>query len=324
MYTFQDCQELVTRELENIRLEGAPAELYEPIRYILSSGGKRIRPCLTLMGCNLFNDNVDIAINAALAVEVFHNFTLVHDDIMDKAETRRNNPTVHKKWNENVAILSGDAMLIKSYEYITGCPGGNIKKMLALFNKTAIQVCEGQQYDMNYESRSDVSIEEYLKMIEYKTAVLIASSLKMGAIAGAANESDAGLLYEFGRNIGIAFQLQDDMLDVYAQSQTFGKAIGGDIIANKKTYLLVSALNSEDRNIVSELKKWIERPVVNKEEKIRAVRGIFDKLGLKDRIHEKIDNYFESGLKYLDQVSVKENRKDNLRHLANKMMIRES
>ncbi len=324
MYSFKYCQELVNRELQNIRLEEAPPELYEPIRYILSIGGKRIRPCLTLMGCNLFTDTIDIAISTALAVEIFHNFTLMHDDIMDKSETRRNNQTVHKKWDEDTAILSGDAMLIKSYEYISGCRESNIKKMLDLFNKTAMEVCEGQQYDMNYESRVDVTIEEYLKMIELKTAVLLAASLKLGAMAGEASEGDEGLLYEFGRNIGIAFQLQDDLLDVYSEPEVFGKAIGGDIAANKKTYLLISALNSKDKNIVAALRGWIEKPVFDKEKKIKDITEIFNKLGLKESTHKKIMAHFEAGLKCLDEVSVTDKRKVNLRDLAKKMMVRGS
>lgn len=322
MYSFKYCQDLVNRELGNINLNEAPDELYEPIRYILSIGGKRIRPSLALMGCNLFNDDIDAVIKPALAIEIFHNFTLMHDDIMDKSETRRNQPTIHKKWDENIAILSGDAMLIKSYEYIAGCREDIVKKILAMFNQTAIQVCEGQQYDINYESTVDVTIEEYLKMIELKTAALIAASLQIGAVAGKANEDDESLLYELGRNIGIAFQLQDDLLDVYAKPEVFGKAVGGDIVANKKTYLLISALNCKDKNIIAVLRSWIEKPEFNKEKKIIEITEIFNSLDLKNITLEKIRSYFNTGLEFLDKVSVADNRKNNLRKLAEKMMIR--
>ncbi len=322
MYSFEYCQDLINKELEKINMQEVPSGLYDPIRYILSVGGKRIRPALTLMSCNLFSDDIDMAINPALAVEIFHNFTLMHDDIMDKSETRRNNPTIHKKWDENTAILSGDAMLIKSYEYISGCSEKILKKMLAIFNLTAIQVCEGQQYDIDYERSFDVSIEEYMKMIELKTAVLIAASLKAGAIAGQASDDDANLLYEFGSNIGIAFQLQDDLLDIYAEPAVFGKPVGGDIVANKKTYLLISALNCKDKDILQALKKWAEKAVFDKNKKIAEVKGIFDRLGLREATLGKIRYYIEKGLTSLEKVSVSDIRKNNLRELAAKMIGR--
>ena len=322
MYSFEYCQDLINKELENIDLKGSPFNLYEPIRYILSVGGKRIRPSLTLMGCNLFSDNINDAIKPAIAVEIFHNFTLMHDDIMDKADTRRNHATIHKKWNENIAILSGDAMLIKSYEYISACQDNIIKKILSLFNKTALKICEGQQYDMNFESKNDVSIEEYLRMIELKTAVLLATSSKIGALTGQASADDAELLYEFGRYTGIAFQLQDDLLDVYARPEVFGKAVGADIVANKKTYLLVSALNCKDKNIISELISWIEKKEFDKEKKIKKITEIFNRLGLKDTTKAKISDYLNKGFNSLEKISVSDNRKTNLRELVQRMISR--
>jgi geranylgeranyl diphosphate synthase type II len=274
------------------------------------------------MGCNLFSDYIDNAIKPAVAIELFHNFTLVHDDILDKADTRRNHHTIHKKWNENVAILSGDAMLIKSYEYILSCPDNIVKKILVLFSEISLKVCEGQQYDMNFESRNDVSIDEYLKMIELKTAVLLAASSKIGAITGQASSDDAELLYEFGRNVGIAFQLQDDLLDVYAEPEVFGKAIGSDITANKKTFLLISALNCKDRNILSELISWINRKEFDKEKKIMEVTAIFNKLGLVNITKSKIADFLNKGLGCLDEISVPDVRKTNLRDLVQSMISR--
>ena len=234
MLRFEDAQKIVNNELENYAIDRFPEELYEPVRYILSIGGKRLRPALVLMACSVFNDAVHMAIKPALAIEFFHNFTLLHDDIMDNSNIRRGHPTVHKRWDHNTAILSGDVMSILSYKIISESDDQNLKDLLQLFNLTALQVCEGQQYDMNFESRMDVSVGEYLKMIELKTAVLIAASLKAGAISGGAEMLDAELLYEFGRNLGMAFQIRDDHLDVYGDPQKFGKKIGNDIVTNKR------------------------------------------------------------------------------------------
>jgi len=247
MYTFIQIQQIVEKYLKEIELKTEPRELYEPVKYILEIGGKRIRPSLVLAAYNLFKNDVETAINPALALEVFHNFTLLHDDIMDKADLRRNQQTVHKKWNENVAILSGDTMSIKAYELLSKIPAEFLSEVLQAFNKTALQVCEGQQLDMNFESRLDVSVEEYLEMIRLKTSVLIAVSLKIGAIMAGALRNDVHKLYDFGLNLGLAFQLQDDYLDAYGDVQAFGKKIGGDIVANKKTFLLIKALETSDK-----------------------------------------------------------------------------
>ncbi len=234
-------QRIIGEEIESLNLPSSPHNLYHPISYFLSLGGKKMRPVLTLMGCELFQKDYSIAKNAALAVELFHNFSLVHDDIMDAAPLRRGQETVHQKWDNNVGILSGDAILILAYQKLATYEPNILAKLLPIFNQTAIEVCEGQQYDMDFESRDDVSISEYLQMIKFKTAVLLGCSLKMGAIIGKSSEADANELYNFGVNLGLAFQLQDDILDVYADQNKFGKQVGGDIIANKKTYLLLKA-----------------------------------------------------------------------------------
>jgi geranylgeranyl diphosphate synthase type II len=322
MYTLRDCQDIINNELERVFLNEDPAGLYEPIRYILSIGGKRLRPSLTLMGCNLFSDKIDNAIYPAIAIELFHNFTLMHDDVMDKSPIRRNKPTVHKKWNEDVAILCGDVMLVKSYEYFSKCPESMYKEGLDIFTRTAIKVCEGQQYDMDYESRTDVSIDEYMKMIELKTAALIAGALRIGALSGQASAYSADLLYEFGRNIGIAFQLQDDLLDVYADPAVFGKSGGGDIVSNKKTFFLVSALNSKNASLMPVIKEWLGKVEFDNNKKIREITKIFDELNLKELISEKIDYFFSSGLESLDKVPVPDNRKTELRNLVSALLER--
>ena len=238
-------------------MEQKAGKLYRPIDYVLSMGGKHLRPSLMLMACNIFSEDIAPAIKPAIGIEIFHNFTLLHDDIMDKADSRRGKPTVHKKWEENVAILSGDAMLIKAYQYISTCPEKRLSKILEVFSQTAIEVCEGQQYDMDFEKESLVTEEMYLKMIRLKTAVLLGASLKIGAIIGGANQHEANCLYDFGINIGIAFQLKDDLLDVYGNSKKFGKTIGGDITCNKKTFLLIRTINKANEKEKEELEKWL-------------------------------------------------------------------
>jgi geranylgeranyl diphosphate synthase, type II len=322
MLSFYQCSEVIENELRNLRLNTEPRELYDPIRYILSIGGKRIRPGLLLMGNNLFSDSVDAAINPAIAIEIFHNFTLLHDDIMDNAIVRRNKPTVHEKWNKNIALLSGDSMLIKAYEYMSKSDPSIVGSVLNVFNKTAIEVCEGQQYDMNFEERQEVSIEEYLRMIELKTSVLIGASLKIGAITGKASNTDADNLYDFGKNLGLAFQLQDDLLDVYANPDTFGKNNGGDIVSNKKTYLLINALNLASVEIKKELNEWLQKKDFNKEEKIKAVTNIFDMLGIEKLTREKTYEYFQKAFISLDKIEVEEKRKHLLKEVAEKLMGR--
>lgn len=239
MKTFNELRDQISIELEKLNWQNEPRGLYEPIAYELSIGGKRVRPVLTMMACNLFSDDLKAAVAPALGIEVFHNFTLLHDDIMDRADIRRGLPTVHKKWNDNTAILSGDVMLIVAYQLIAQTPMPHLKEVLDLFSKTAAEICEGQQYDVDYEARKKVEIDEYIEMIRLKTAVLLGCALKTGAIIGNASPADANLLYDVGINIGLAFQLKDDLLDVYGDEATFGKKIGGDILCNKKTYLLI-------------------------------------------------------------------------------------
>ncbi|MBN2348228.1 MAG: polyprenyl synthetase family protein [Bacteroidales bacterium] len=322
MYSLSDCQKIIEKRINQLSLNNSPQELYDPIRYILSNGGKRIRPSLVLLAYNMFSDSIENAINPALGVEIFHNFTLLHDDIMDNAAIRRSQPTVHIKWNPNVAILSGDAMLIKAFEYIANCNCRNQMKIISIFNSTALKVCEGQQFDMNFEKTSNVSVKDYLKMIELKTAVLIAASLQIGALAAESPETDAQLLYEFGKNIGIAFQLQDDLLDVYADSEFFGKTTGGDIVSNKKTYLLIKALTIIERDDYNTLQEWISKEQFNIDEKIKVITSIFDSWHIKENTEQTINHYFKQALQALNGINVDSDKKDELKNLAKSLMGR--
>jgi geranylgeranyl diphosphate synthase type II len=283
---------------------------------------KRLRPALTLMACNMFSDNIKPAIYPALAIEVFHNFTLMHDDIMDNSDLRRKNETVHVKWNKNIALLSGDAMVIKAYELLFQEKGLPLLEILPVFNQTALQVCEGQQFDMDYEKRMDVSIDEYLQMVEYKTAALVAGSLKIGAIIGRAAEKDAGRLYEFGRNIGIAFQLQDDLLDVFADEAIFGKVTGNDIVSNKKTILLIEALNRTKGELKVRLLDWIKRTEFVREEKVQAVKMIYAALSIEELVKDKIQCYHDRALENLSKVNIDPDRKKELEKFSAYLMNR--
>jgi geranylgeranyl diphosphate synthase type II len=300
-----------------------PNQLYEPIRYILSLGGKRMRPVLTLMACELFDGDYQQALLPALGVEVFHNFTLLHDDIMDAAPLRRGMATVHEKWDANTAILSGDVMLIKAYELFLASGSLDLKKMLSKFNKCATEVCEGQQYDMSFESVSRVSESEYLEMIRLKTAVLVAFSLELGAIIGGATEKTSDQLYDFGTNIGIGFQLKDDLLDVYADASKFGKQVGGDIIANKKTYLLIKALELATGPVLDELTNWLGKKDFDPEEKVNAVRAIYDELNINAICESKMDQYFSQAMELFDSIDVSDERKQPLKELITMLINRE-
>ncbi|MGM0408217.1 MAG: polyprenyl synthetase family protein, partial [Bacteroidota bacterium] len=282
MYTLKDFQQIINHLIAKEKIIKEPQALYEPINYTLESGGKRIRPALVLLACNLFSDDIQKAIKPAIGLEIFHNFTLLHDDIMDQADIRRGIPAVHKKWDENTAILSGDAMLIKAYDYFFDIESPNFRKILKVFNQTALEVCEGQQYDMEFENRDDVTENEYLRMIELKTSVLLAAGLKIGALIGNADESDADLLYHYGRNIGLAFQLQDDLLDVYGDEKVFGKQIGGDIVSNKKTFLLIKTKQLAEKDELESLQYWLKYQSAERDEKISAVTAIYDKLKIKE------------------------------------------
>lgn len=299
-----------------------PNGLYEPVKYTLSLGGKRIRPLLTLMGCELFGKNRKEAIAPATAIEIFHNFTLLHDDVMDKAELRRGKPTVHCVWNENTAILSGDVMQIMAYKELTKTPFPYLKETLELFSKMAAEICEGQQYDMEFENRQDVTVEDYMMMIRLKTAVLLGCALQIGATIADAPKHDAMLLYQFGDDLGLAFQLKDDYLDVYGDSRVFGKKIGGDILNNKKTFMLISALNKADKDTRTELDSWIEKTDFNPEEKIAAVTRIYNRLGIDRLCENEMEKLYQSALKSLRQIGVSETQKEMLYYLAAQMMKR--
>ncbi len=323
MLSYSESNALIENNLSQLSFNSPPTELYEPIKYILALGGKRIRPCLTLMAHSIFSEDYTDVIHPSLGLEVFHNFTLLHDDIMDKAVKRRNHDSVHVKWNENVAILSGDAMMILAYKLMSKTSKGVLPQILDLFSKTALEVCEGQQYDMNFEKQAAVTVQQYLEMIRLKTAVLIAASLAIGAITGKASDEEVEKLYQFGLNIGIAFQLQDDYLDVYAKTEKFGKNIGSDILSNKKTYLLISALNSRNPNLVEELKRWISEKKFNPDEKITAVKSIYGKLNIGKATEEAAKQYFSQGLEYFEKIKIPDAKKIELRSFVEKMIARE-
>ncbi|MEA5137643.1 polyprenyl synthetase family protein [Arcicella rigui] len=300
-----------------------PEELYEPIRYLMSLGGKRLRPLMTLMATALFTDDWQKAIKPASAVEVFHNFTLMHDDIMDKAPLRRGKVTVHEKWNENIAILSGDVMLVQAYELLMFVEDDKFKKALKRFNRTAAEVCEGQQLDMNFENRENVSEEEYLEMIKLKTSVLLGFALELGGIIGGASDKSCHLLYEIGLNVGLGFQLKDDLLDVYGDPEKFGKQVGGDIISNKKTFMLIEALEKAEGETAVELNKWLSLKEFDSAEKVKAVTAIYDTLGIRQVAENKINAYFDKAFEALNILKVDEERKAVLRSFAETLIDRE-
>jgi geranylgeranyl diphosphate synthase, type II len=322
MFSIKELQEIIIKKIESEKIGREPFSLYDPINYTLEAGGKRIRPALVLMACNLFSEDINQAIDPAIGLEIFHNFTLLHDDIMDHAEIRRGKPTVHKKWDENTAILSGDAMFIKAYERFLDCESPRFREILKVFNETALEVCEGQQYDMEFETRESVSEDEYLQMIRLKTSVLLAAALKIGALIGGAEQKDANLLYEFGINLGLAFQLQDDLLDVYGDVQVFGKKTGGDIIANKKTFMLIKALEIAKKEELKTLKSLISDKNIEKEEKIQAVTQIYDKINIKQIVETRINKLNQDALAFLEKVNVDKNKKSELQILAERLINR--
>lgn len=312
----------INERLDNISGDRKPETLYEPIRYVLSIGGKRIRPVLMMLTYELFRDNSEDIIMPACAIETYHNYTLLHDDLMDNADLRRGHQTVHKKWDANTAILSGDSMLVLAYQRMAQCDPAKLKPVLDLFSKTALEIGEGQQYDMDFEHRNDVTEDEYIEMIRLKTSVLLACSMKIGAILADAPAADADNLYRFGEQVGLAFQLQDDYLDVYGDPSVFGKAIGGDIVSNKKTYMLINAMNRADSEQRRRLSKWIGAKDFDAGEKIAAVRAIYDEIGIDRLALEKINHYFRQSRKYIDAVSVDRERKAELMNYVSVMMKR--
>ena len=300
---------LVNKYLDNLSYDRKPSSLYEPIRYVLSMGGKRIRPVLMLLSYNMFRENPEEILMPACALETYHNYTLLHDDLMDNADLRRGHETVHRKWDANTAILSGDSMLVLAYQRMAQCDKQKMPEVLSLFTETALEIGEGQQYDMDFEHRNDVTEDEYIEMIRLKTSVLLACAMKIGAILAGASKEDADNLYRFGEQIGLAFQLQDDYLDVYGDTRVFGKAIGGDITSNKKTYMLINALLRANDTQRAELEKWISATEFDREEKIAAVTRLYNEIGIDKLAQEKINFYFEQSRKYLAAVSVAEDRK---------------
>ncbi|MDL2222962.1 polyprenyl synthetase family protein [Bacteroidales bacterium OttesenSCG-928-M11] len=325
MISFTETLSIIKQGIQDIYYPEQPSNLYTPISYLLDLKGKKVRPALTLLTYNLYKENIKEALPMALAWEIFHNFTLMHDDVMDNADVRRGQPTVHKKWDENTAILSGDSMLILAYQYALKSPAKDIRALLNLFSKTAMEICEGQQYDMEFEFRSDVTEEEYLKMIRLKTAVMLGGASQSGAMIAEASEKDSQALYDFGINLGLAFQIQDDILDVYGNSSVFGKNIGGDILCGKKTYLLTSAMSLSDKNTRKELIDWLNYKEEGKEKiKIEAVTAIYDKLLIKEKAYSKKESFYEKALQALDEVSVPDNKKEVLRKLAADLMERNS
>ncbi len=320
MYTIAELTERINSEVDKIQYNTEPQNLYAPIRYILSIGGKRIRPLLMLLGYNLYKDDVQAIMNNALALETYHNFTLLHDDLMDKSDMRRGNPTVHKKWNDNTAILSGDTMLIMAYQLFN--QGISNEAALTAFIDATLGVCEGQQYDIDFESRNDVTEDEYMEMIRLKTSLLLGYALKIGALLGGADEEDVQNLYTFGEKMGLAFQLQDDLLDVYGNPEEFKKKLGGDIVVNKKTFMLINAYQKANPEQKAELDKWILAETFDSDKKIAAITHIYNILGIDKLAQQKIEQLFAIALQSLDKVKVADEKKAELRLFANTLLGR--
>ena len=324
LLSFEQCNSLIDRQLGRFFVSNrAPAGLYEPVDYVMFSDGKRIRPILTLMACNLFCDEVDDALIPAVAFEIFHNFTLLHDDLMDNADVRRNRPTVHKRWCANTAILSGDAMMTLAFQHICGARPDVLSTLLDTFTNTALKVCEGQQYDMDFEQRNDVSIDEYLKMIRLKTAALLAACLKAGAICGRATTENTELLYQTGISLGISFQIQDDWLDLYGNPDVFGKATGGDILSAKKTFLLLTALRVADEKTGKELILLLQNSSIAADEKIDRVKAIYNRLGVSNIAQQAVAQYYQQAMSHLQDAAIPDpSRKAVLTSFAEKLLKR--
>ena len=320
MHTITELIQKINTAVEDIQYNTEPKKLYDPIRYILSIGGKRIRPLLMLMGYNLYRDDVDPIINNALALETYHNFTLLHDDLMDKSDMRRGNPTVHKKWNDNTAILSGDTMLIMAYELFN--KGMKNDAAWTAFIEAALGVCEGQQYDIDFETRNDVTEADYMEMIRMKTSLLLGYALKIGAMLGGGDQEDVENLYKFGEKMGLAYQLQDDLLDVYGDPTKFQKKLGGDIVDNKKTFMLINAYQRANQEQKAELDRWMNTQEFDSAEKIEAVTHIYNILGIDKLAQQKIEELFALSLQSLDKVKVDEAKKAELRAFANRLLGR--
>ena len=314
----------VNEALESIVYDRKPSTLYAPIQYVLSLGGKRVRPVLMLLAYNLYKDDPERIMTQAIALETYHNFTLLHDDLMDNADMRRGHETVHRKWNPNQAILSGDTMLLQAFQRMGQCEADKLQAVINLFTETTLEIDEGQQLDVEFETRNDVTEDEYVEMIRLKTSVLLACAVKIGAILAGASKEDQDNLYKFGEQIGLAFQLQDDLLDVYGDPKVFGKNIGGDITSNKKTYMLINAVNRANPAQREELTRWIEAAEFDREEKVKAVTRLYDEIGIRELCEQKMEACYALAQEYMDKVNVAEERKAELKAYAAAMMKRQS
>lgn len=323
MFTASELLDIVKGHIAGLQFTRTPKGLYDPVSYVLSLGGKRIRPVLMLMAYNLYREDVKSILQPATGIEVYHNYTLLHDDLMDRADMRRGKATVHKVWNDNVAILSGDAMLVLAYQFMAQCASEKLKDVMDLFSLTALEICEGQQLDMEFEQRKDVKEDEYIEMIRLKTSVLLAASLKIGAILGGASKEDADALYDFGVNLGLAFQLKDDLLDVYGDPLRFGKNIGGDILCNKKTYLVIKAFEHANTDQEALLSDWFTRETFDPQEKIAAVTRLYNEIGVKALCENRIVEYSKRASESLNWVNVPAENKQELETMMNELMHRE-
>ena len=322
MNTANEILQKVNEFLATLPYDRQPASLYDPVKYVLSLGGKRIRPVLMLLSYNLWREHPEDILMPAIGLETYHNYTLLHDDLMDNADMRRGHETVHRRWDANKAILSGDSMLVLAYQRVAQVPADKLRAVLDLFTVTALEIGEGQEYDMSFETRNDVTEDEYIEMIRLKTSVLLACAVKIGAILADASDDDIQNLYKFGEQLGLAFQLQDDLLDVYGDPEVFGKAIGGDITSNKKTYMLINAVNRATPEQRAELMRWIEAKNFDRNEKVRAVTALYDQIGIRELCEQKINYYFDECRKYLAKVSVSDERKQVLLAYTDEMMKR--
>jgi geranylgeranyl diphosphate synthase type II len=324
MYTSEELLKKVNEALDNLVYDRQPASLYDPIRYVLSIGGKRVRPVLTLLTYNLYKDDPLSIMSQAIGLETYHNFTLLHDDLMDNADMRRGHETVHKKWDANRAILSGDTMLLQAFERVEECDPTKLPDVFKVFIQTTLEIGEGQQLDVEFETRNDVTEDEYIEMIRLKTSVLLACACKVGAIMAGASADDTDNLYKFGEKLGLAFQLQDDLLDVYGDPAVFGKNIGGDITSNKKTYMLINAFNRATPAQREELTKWVNAKEFDRNEKVAAVTNLYNEIGIRKLCEQKMEQYYQESLVYLAKVNVSEERKAELKAYAADMMKRQS
>ena len=324
MYKSEDLLKKVNEALDNLVYDRQPASLYDPIKYVLSIGGKRVRPVLTMLAYNLYKDDPLSIMSQALGLETYHNFTLLHDDLMDHADMRRGHETVHKKWDANRAILSGDTMLLQAFERVEDCDPAKLPAVFKVFIQTTLEIGEGQQLDVEFEQRNDVTEDEYIEMIRLKTSVLLACACKVGAIMADAPAEDIENMYKFGEKLGLAFQLQDDLLDVYGDPAVFGKNIGGDITSNKKTYMLINAFNRATPAQREELTKWVEAKEFDRNEKVAAVTNLYNEIGIRKLCEQKIEQYYQESLVYLAKVSASEERKAEIKAYAAEMMKRQS